>query len=90
MGGKYKQRRATLKMVASGSSYNGDCVLMPQYWSKTKDYKKKKKRKANARIWLLWREALVDATDPSWPANACVAHGYWDNDNKYYPVGLFR
>ena len=90
VGGKYKKRRATLKIGVTGSSFNGDCVVMPQFWSKYKGYKKRRHLKVNARIWLLWREALVDRSDPRWMQERCIAHGYWDNDNKYYPVALYR
>lgn len=90
IGGKYKARRAKLKVQVTGTSFNGDCEIMPQVWNKLKGYRKRRNLQVNSYIWLLWREALVDRSDPRWIQERCVAHGFWENDNNYYPVSLSR
>jgi hypothetical protein len=90
VGGKYKARRAKLKVQVTGAAFDGDCVLMPQGWNKPKGYKKRRNLQVNDYIWMLWREALVDRSDPRWVQERCIVHGYWESASNYYPIALYR
>lgn len=90
IGNEFKLRRAKLKVGAVGYSFDQSCLPAPQVWEKYKGYKKRRRLRVTAHIWSLWRVAIGERTSPFYMPFHCVANAYYDNDNNYYQIWLFK
>lgn len=92
--GKWKRRRADLKIFVDGPQQSPNCVLLTgssNTWSDTNGWKNKKSLKAKDKVNLLWREAFVDETDPRWLTERCWTTVFFDkNENYFFSLPLMR
>jgi hypothetical protein len=85
---KYRLTRARLRIDVGGNSFDSECEEKLQLWTNFTTYKNRSSLQIGDIIWVLWREALVDKEHADWPGKACVAHGFWESDNNWFPVIL--
>lgn len=90
VGGKYKKRRADIRLGVQGIPFNGDCIEMPQNWFAWKGYKKRKTRRVKSRIWQLWREAIVCKDDERWWTRRSGLYFYIDSDDYQFRLYLAK
>jgi hypothetical protein len=89
--GTYKKRRAPMRVTIVGRGMMpSNCNPSLQGWSNFKGYKNRKTRKVTARIWSLWREAVVCTDDPAFPFSACTFGFFVDNDANAYALTLLK
>lgn len=89
--GNYKKKRAPMRMViAGGGMIPSVCTPGSQVWSNFVGYKKRKTRKVVARIWSLWREAMVCPANPFFPVSKCSTAFFVDNDSHAYGLTLTK
>ena len=88
VGGKYKKRRADMRLLISGRPHDGNCRAALGAWSNFKGYKKRKVRRIKSHIWGEWREALVCENDPGYPTSRCGLGFFVDNESHGYALYL--
>ncbi|MEO1257469.1 MAG: hypothetical protein AAFZ15_01685 [Bacteroidota bacterium] len=88
--GKWKRKRAHMRMVLNGPQQNGECNRRGFPWNDFhSSYKKRKSRKVKDKIWGTWREALTEDSSPRWPTERCRTGVFIDkNEGLFFPVFL--
>jgi rubrerythrin len=87
--GKYKKRRANMKLSIFGIGFMPEtCQPSLQQWVKFKDYKKRRTRRIHDRRWLLQREAIVCPENTWYPTHRCRLSFFVDDDSHAYGLVL--
>jgi hypothetical protein len=87
--GVYKLRRADMRQVIGGFGMDGsNCRPSIQPWFDSNDYEYRRIRHITARIWSLWREAVVCRSSQFFPTNRCSLVSFVDNESHVYGVIL--
>jgi nitrite reductase/ring-hydroxylating ferredoxin subunit len=87
--GSYKKRRADMRPLIGGIGFMQEtCNPGLQVWSKFKNFKKRKTRKITARLWEVWREAIVCPSNTWYPTHRCSLSFFVDNETHGYLLPL--
>lgn len=89
--GKYKKRRADMRLGVSGIGFYGEgCTESIQVWDRDKSFKKRRTRTVVASILSLWREAIVCKDDERWWSKRSGLYFYVDNEDYQFLVYLAK